>query len=284
MGLLILQQTDMKHYIPVLSIAGSDCSGGAGIQADLKTISALGGYAATAITAITVQNTCGVSDIYPIPAEIVKAQIAAVMEDIRPEAVKIGMVNDSAVIRAIAHSIHTYRPRYVILDPVMVSTSGHKLIKDDAIELITSELMPLATLITPNLKEAEVLCGFDIHTVEDMKQAVTWLLQLGSHAVLLKGGHLEGEQMTDILLTADNSALSVFFSPKVESKNTHGTGCTLSSAIATLLAQGESIYEAVNKAKEYVYQGIIHGKNVEIGVGHGPLNHFFNPICMKTRD
>ena len=181
----------MKHYIPILSIAGSDCSGGAGIQADLKTISALGSYAATAITAITVQNTCGVSDIFPVPAETVKAQIAAVMEDIHPEAIKIGMVNDPSVIRVIAESIRTYHPRYVVLDPVMVSTSGHKLIKDEAIQLITAELMPLADLITPNLKEAEVLCGFSVHTVEDMKQAAIRLLHLGSQAVLLKGGHLK---------------------------------------------------------------------------------------------
>lgn len=274
----------MKHYIPILSIAGSDCSGGAGIQADLKTISALGGYAATAITAITVQNTCGVSDVYPIPAEIVKAQIAAVMEDIHPEAIKIGMVNDTAVIHAIADSIRIYCPQFVVLDPVMVSTSGHKLIQDDAIELIISELMPLATLITPNLKEAEVLCGFNVRTVEDMKQAAAKLLHMGSRAVLLKGGHLEGEQMTDLLLTADAPTPHTFVNSKVESKNTHGTGCTLSSAIATLLAQGEPMLEAVSKAKNYVRQGIFHGKDVEIGAGHGPLNHFFNPVCMKTRD
>ena len=211
----------MKHYIPILSIAGSDCSGGAGIQADLKTISALGSYAATAITAITVQNTCGVSDIFPVPAETVKAQIAAVMEDIHPEAIKIGMVNDPSVIRVIAESIRTYHPRYVVLDPVMVSTSGHKLIKDEAIQLITAELMPLADLITPNLKEAEVLCGFSVHTVEDMKQAAIRLLHLGSQAVLLKGGHLEGDQMIDILMTADNPEPYTFVSPKVESKNTH---------------------------------------------------------------
>lgn len=274
----------MKHYIPILSIAGSDCSGGAGIQADLKTISALGSYAATAITAITVQNTCGVSNIFPVPAETVKAQIAAVMEDIHPEAIKIGMVNDPSVIRVIAESIRTYHPRYVVLDPVMVSTSGHKLIKDEAIQLITAELMPLADLITPNLKEAEVLCGFSVHTVEDMKQAAIRLLHLGSQAVLLKGGHLEGDQMIDILMTADNPEPYTFVSPKVESKNTHGTGCTLSSAIATLLTQGDSMPEAVSKAKEYVHQGILHGKDVKIGAGHGPLNHFFRPICMKTRD
>ena len=274
----------MKHYIPILSIAGSDCSGGAGIQADLKTISALGGYAATAITAITVQNTCGVREIYPIPADIVKGQIAAVMEDIRPQAVKIGMVNDTAVIRAIVESIDIYHPKCVVFDPVMVSTSGHKLIEDDAIRLITSELMPRADLITPNLKEAEVLCHGNIRTTDDMKQAATRILQLGSRAVLLKGGHLEGEQMVDILLMAGHPAPYIYTSPKIESKNTHGTGCTLSSAIATLLAQGIPMPEAVGKAKEYVRQGIHFGKDVEIGAGHGPLNHFFNPISMKIRE
>lgn len=274
----------MKHYIPVLSIAGSDCSGGAGIQADLKTISALGSYAATAITAVTVQNTCGVRAIHPIPADIVKGQIAAVMDDIHPEAIKIGMVNDIAVIRAIAESLKQYRPRFVVFDPVMVSTSGHKLIEDDAIQVITHELMPLADLITPNLKEAEVLCGTSIHTVDEMQQAAQKLLQFGSKAVLLKGGHLEGDQMIDILLMAEEASPRIYTAQKVNSQNTHGTGCTLSSAIATLLAQGESLPDAVAKAKAYVRTGIEQGQDVEIGAGHGPLNHFFAPISMKIKE
>ena len=273
----------MKRYIPVLSIAGSDCSGGAGIQADMKTISALGGYAATAITAVTVQNTCGVRAIHPVPADIVSGQIAAVMEDIRPQAVKIGMVNDVAVIRAIVQALRACRPP-VVFDPVMVSTSGHRLIEDEAISLITAELMPLADLITPNLKEAEVLCGMPVRTVADMQEAAARLLRYGCRAVLLKGGHLEGGDMTDLLLMADEPSPRLYTSPRVESRNTHGTGCTLSSAIATLLAQGEPLPEAVEKAKEYVWQGILHGKEVEIGAGHGPLNHFFAPIPMKIKE
>ena len=274
----------MKHYIPVLSIAGSDCSGGAGIQADLKAISALGGYAATAITAVTVQNTCGVHAIHPIPADIVRGQITAVMDDIRPEAVKIGMVNDIAVIRAIAESLRHYRPRFVVFDPVMVSTSGHKLIEDDAIQVITDELMPLADLITPNLKEAEVLCGKLIRTTDEMQQAARELLRFGSKAVLLKGGHLEGEEMLDLLLRAGETSPHTYTARKVDSANTHGTGCTLSSAIATLLAQGESLPDAVSHAKEYVRRGIEQGKDIRIGDGHGPLNHFFAPISMKIKE
>ena len=274
----------MKHYIPILSIAGSDCSGGAGIQADMKAISALGGYAATAITAITVQNTCGVQNVHPVPSEIVKGQIEAVMEDIHPTAVKIGMVNDVEVIHVIAESIKKYMPPFIVFDPVMVSTSGHKLIEDNAIETIISELIPLAHLITPNLKEAEVLCHTSISTIEDMKQAARQLLKLGSQAVLLKGGHLDGNQMADILLTHSHSEFYQFNSPKIESKNTHGTGCTLSSAIATLLAQGRSMPEAVRIAKEYVWNGILHGKDIKIGSGHGPLNHFHSPIALKITE
>lgn len=274
----------MKQYIPVLSIAGSDCSGGAGIQADLKTISALGSYAATAITAVTVQNTYGVRAIHPIPADIIKGQIQAVMEDIRPSAVKIGMVNDIAAIHVIAETLSTYRPQYVVFDPVMVSTSGHRLIEEDAIEVLKNELIPLATLITPNLKEAEVLYDHPIHTLTDMEDAASTLLRLGCKSILIKGGHLEGNDMTDILLSDKDSSALRYTSQKVESNNTHGTGCTLSSAIATFLAQGFPLAEAVKKAKDYVYNGILHGKDVHIGDGHGPLNHFFSPISMKIRE
>lgn len=273
----------MKHYFPVLSIAGSDCSGGAGIQADLKTISALGGYAATAITAITVQNTCGVSAIHPVPADIVKGQIEAVMDDIQPIAIKIGMVNDINVIQAIVESLTKYHPQYVVFDPVMVSTSGYKLIEDDAIKLITNKLMPHADLITPNIKEAEVLCSTTIHSVNDMQEAAKQLLKYGCKAVLLKGGHLDGNDMTDVLITSDNPTPKLYTAPKINSHNTHGTGCTLSSAIATLLAQGKSVSEAIEEAKKYVYNGINYGKDVKIGNGHGPLNHFFSPISMKIR-
>lgn len=274
----------MKKYPCILSIAGSDCSGGAGIQADLKTISALGGYAATAITAITVQNTTGVRSIHAVPPVYVQGQIEAVMEDICPHAVKIGMINDVEIVKVIGDCLRKYRPRYVVFDPVMVSTSGHKLIEDDAISALARELIPLSTLITPNLSEAEVLAGHLINKVEDMEAAARELLKLGCHAVLLKGGHLEGGKMCDVLQVAGEEEAHLFTSEKVESRNTHGTGCTLSSAIATFLALGCALPEAVERAKSYVTGGIIAGKDIYIGEGHGPLNHFYAPVAMNIRE
>lgn len=274
----------MKKYPCILSIAGSDCSGGAGIQADLKTISALGGYAATAITAITVQNTTGVRAIHAVPPLYVRGQIEVVMEDIRPEAVKIGMINDVEIVKVIADCLRRYRPRFVVFDPVMVSTSGHKLIEDSAISALTRELMPLSSLITPNLKEAEVLTGHPINNVEEMRAAAPELLKFGCEAVLLKGGHLEGGKMCDVLQMAGEDEPHLFVSDKIESKNTHGTGCTLSSAIATFLALGYDMPQAVERAKAYVTGGINAGKDVHIGEGHGPLNHFYEPVPMNIRE
>lgn len=274
----------MRTYPCILTIAGSDCSGGAGIQADIKAISALGAYAASAITAITVQNTCGVTGIHPVPPAYVKGQIEAVMEDICPQAIKIGMINDTEIVEVIAESLQKYRPRFVVFDPVMVSTSGCKLMEDEAIEAITTRLIPLATLITPNLSEAEILAGQKINTVEDMQRQAKKMLELGCKGVLIKGGHLDGGQMCDVLQTADENVPHLFTAPKVESRNTHGTGCTLSSAIATYLALGESVACAVEKAKQYVYLGIESGKDVCIGHGHGPLNHFYSPVPMHIFD
>lgn len=274
----------MKKYATILSIAGSDCSGGAGIQADLKAISALGGYAATAITAITVQNTTGVRAIHSIPPVFVRGQIEAVMDDIHPDAIKIGMINDVEIVKVIAFCLRRYKPRFVVFDPVMVSTSGHKLIEDDAIGALTKELMPLSTLITPNLSEAEVLTGRALHSVEDMKAAAVELLKFGCKAVLLKGGHLEGGKMCDVLQIAGEQAPHLFTSDKIESKNTHGTGCTLSSSIATLLALGHNLPDAVKRAKDYVTGGIVHGKDIYIGEGHGPLNHFYAPVPMNIKE
>ena len=270
----------MKKYHTVLTIAGSDCSGGAGIQADIKTISALGCYAASTITAVTVQNTCGVSAIHPIPAEYVKSQIEAVMTDIKPEAVKIGMLNDVEIVRAIASSIKTYRPKFVVFDPVMVSTSGCKLIEDKAIEAIKNELIPLSTIITPTLKEAIVLTGDNISHAGSMIEAGRKILNYGCHSVLVKGGHLDGDDMCDVLCINGDSNPYTFTARKIDSHNTHGTGCTLSSAIATNLALGYTLQEAVNRAKEYVYKGILTGKDIHIGNGHGPLNHFHTPVPM----
>lgn len=283
LSLQILCQNEdfMKKYPCILSIAGSDCSGGAGIQADLKTISALGGYAATAITAITVQNTTGVRAIHPVPPIYVRGQIEVVMKDIRPEAVKIGMINDIEIVKVIASCLRKYKPRYVVFDPVMVSTSGHKLIEEDAISALTEELIPLSDLITPNLSEAEVLTGQGIYNVEEMKIAASELLKLGCGAVLLKGGHLDGGKMCDVLQISGEKEPHLFTSDKIESKNTHGTGCTLSSATATFLALGCDMPQAVERAKEYVTGSIKAGKDIYIGEGHGPLNHFYAPVPMK---
>ena len=274
----------MKTYPCVLTIAGSDCSGGAGIQADIKTISALGAYAASAITAITVQNTCGVTGIHPVSPIYVKAQIDAVMTDIRPCAIKIGMINDVEIVKAIAESIRLYRPEFVVLDPVMVSTSGCKLIEDDAIEALTSLLMPLATIITPNLSEAEVLTGKPVTHIEAMEKVAEELLEFGNRAVLIKGGHLADGGMCDVLRLNGETMPYRFTARKVESRNTHGTGCTLSSAIATYLALGEPVVEAVRKAKDYVFKGILSGCDVHIGEGHGPLNHFYAPVAMHISE
>lgn len=270
----------MKRYPVILSIAGSDCSGGAGIQADLKTISALGGYAATAITAITVQNTTGVRAIHPVPPEFVRGQIEAVMEDLSPDAIKIGMINDLMIVRIVAECIRKYNPRHVVFDPVMVSTSGCKLIEDDAIASIKKELFPLSGLITPNLNEAEILCGTRIRSLNGMKEAARMLLQLGSRAVLVKGGHLEGEIMYDVLLEQGKDPL-IFTGRHIESINVHGTGCTLSSAIASFLAFKEPMPAAVEMAKAYVHGAIDAGKDVFIGHGNGPLNHSYTPVTMK---
>lgn len=270
----------MKKYHSVLTIAGSDCSGGAGIQADIKAISALGGYAASAITAITVQNTCGVTGIHPLPASYVKAQIEAVMTDIKPSAIKIGMINYVEIVKAIAESIKEYKPKFVVFDPVMVSTSGCKLIEDKAIEAIKEELIPLSTIITPNLSEAMVLTGDSISDAASMTAAGNKILESGCGAVLIKGGHLEGNDMCDVLCIKGENTPYIYTASKISSKNTHGTGCTLSSSIATYLALGETLQEAVRKAKDYVHKGILNGKDVCIGSGHGPLNHFYSPVPM----
>jgi hydroxymethylpyrimidine/phosphomethylpyrimidine kinase len=210
--------------------------------------------------------------------------VSAVMDDIRPKAVKIGMINDAEIVKVIAESILKYHPEYVVFDPVMVSTSGCKLMEDEAIEAITTRLIPLASLITPNLSEAEILAGQKIRTVEDMKRQAKEMLKLGCKGVLIKGGHLDGGLMCDVLQTATEEAPHLFTAPKVDSRNTHGTGCTLSSAIATFLALGEPMSVAVKKAKQYVYKGIESGKDVCIGGGHGPLNHFHSPVAMHIFD
>ena len=269
----------MRLYRTVLSIAGSDSGGGAGIQADIKTISALGVYATTAITAVTAQNTCGVSSIEPVSPLLVKAQIEAVLSDIGADAIKIGMLHNMATAKTVSEAIVQYNPQYVILDPVMISTSGHKLIEDETIDFIRNTLMKQASLITPNIDEAALLAQCEIQSEKEVYTAAEKLLNTGCQAVLMKGGHLKGETMTDILFTKNKNPL-VLKEKHITSQNTHGTGCTLSSAIASYLALGQQLEDAVIAAKRYITQAIEAGSTVTVGKGHGPLNHFFNPTPL----
>lgn len=256
----------------ILSIAGSDCSGGAGIQADIKTISALGGYAASVVTAVTAQNTLGVQAIHPVPADIIKAQIESVMDDLQPDAVKIGMVHNAAIVHIIAGCLQKYHPKFIVYDPVMISTGGRRLMAEDAILAIRQELFPLCTLITPNLNEASLLCEKTIATVEEMKQSARQLADRCHTSVLIKGGHLASAEMCDAL--CNNGDIHLYTERKIESHNLHGTGCTLSSAIATFLAKGYSLHSSVRQAKNYITTAIQCGKDLQIGYGNGPLWHF----------
>lgn len=265
----------MKDHPVILSIAGSDCSGGAGIQADIKTISALGGYAASAITAVTVQDTRGVHAVQAVSPEIVRGQIEAVMEDLQPIAVKIGMVDDAQIVQVIADCLRKYQPKYTVYDPVMVSTSGRRLMTEEAIEVIKQELLPLVTLMTPNLDEAMVLSGRKILSKTDMQEVARSLAEEFRVNVLIKGGHLAGDEVCDWLHTSDHTDFT-YEEKKIESSNLHGTGCTLSSAIATYLAKGYTLPESVRHAKSYITQAIIAGKELNIGHGNGPLWHFRN--------
>ena len=287
-----MKNEECSKYIAVLTIAGSDCSGGAGIQADIKTISALGCYAASAITAITVQNTQGVTAVHAVPPEIVAGQIRAVMDDIKPKAVKIGMVNDAETIKAIADTLADYDIEHIVVDPVMVSTSGSKLMQDDAIKVFIEKLLPMSTLITPNIYEAEILAGKKITDEDAMNDVAGEILSKGAEAVLIKGGHIEGDKKVDLLYNAirkteaRSSELTMmigdsFESETVETRNTHGTGCTLSAAIASNLAMGLGINKAIDKAKYWLTSALIAGADVEIGSGHGPVNHFYAPKKMR---
>ena len=266
-------------YPSVLTIAGFDGSGGAGIQGDIKTISALGCYATSVLTALPVQNTCGVRSIYPIPAEVVGAQLQTILDDIFPDAIKIGMVHTTDVVEAIVNTLQQYREVPVVFDPVMVSTSGHRLLEDSTIEAIVKNLFPLAAVITPNLDEAAVLTGMPVHTPDDMRIAGKKLIELGARSVLLKGGHLDTKQLTSLYFTNDGKVQEYSFE-KIDTQNTRGTGCALSSAVAAYIAQGRSLADAVTLAQEYVHQAILTGKDVQTGKGNGPLNHFFNPVGL----
>ena len=272
----------MAKYPIVLTIAGSDSSGGAGIQADIKTMSAIGVYAASAVTAVTAQNTLGVDGVQGIDPDMVARQIDAVFSDLRPDAVKIGMLYSRSIVEAVADRFCHWRPQNVVLDPVMISTSGSRLIEEDAVEAIKEKLFPFAPLLTPNLMEAEHLTGIAIDGIAPAREAARCIVEKGCRAALVKGGHLEGNDMCDVLYCRQPSAGAdvlpsgciLYSNPKIESRNLHGTGCTLSSAIATFLAGSSKLDEAVCKAKEYIGTAINRGKNMDIGHGNGPLWHF----------
>ncbi len=265
-----------KTYPSVLTIAGFDGSGGAGIQGDIKAISALGCFATSVLTALPVQNTTGVKSIYPIPVSAVQQQLDAILEDIYPDAIKIGMVHTCELVDVIAETLRQHPNIPVVFDPVMVATSGHQLINDETIAAIVEKLFPLADVITPNLDEASTLAQMKMETVEEMYRGGAIIQQLGVKHVLIKGGHLKTSRLTSLLFD-DQGEVSEFHFEKFDTCNTHGSGCTLSSAIASYLAQGKSMREAVALAQDYVHQAIFHGKDVRIGRGNGPLNHFFNP-------
>lgn len=254
----------------VLTIAGSDSGGGAGIQADVKTMTMNGVFAMTAITALTAQNTTGVQGIFEVSPEFLRQQMDSVFTDLRPDAVKIGMVSSSPLVEAIAERLRYYEMKNIVVDPVMVATSGAKLISDEAIDVLKRELFPLATVLTPNIPEAEVLCGWRIQNTQDMEKAAAEIGRSYHSAVLLKGGHAVND--ANDLLYADGS-LKWFCGKRIQNTNTHGTGCTLSSAIASNLAKGFSLEESVSRAKEYISGALAY--MLDFGAGSGPMAHNF---------
>lgn len=264
-----------KTYRRVLTIAGSDSGGGAGIQADLKTIAANGCYGMSVITALTAQNTLGVTSIHAVPVDFVAAQMEAVLSDIGADAVKIGMLFSPELIRTVAEHLRSYRIPAIVLDPVMVAQSGDKLLQDEAIAALKEYLIPLATLLTPNLPEASVLLGREIISTEAIEQAAVELTGLGCANVLIKGGHLETGPSDDCLYLGTERRVLILPGERIATRNNHGTGCTLSSAIASFIASGSSIEEAVRQAKEYITGAIRAGAVYTIGHGHGPVHHFF---------
>ena len=266
----------MKHYKRALTIAGSDPSGGAGIQADLKTFSACGCFGTSAIVAVVDENTVGVTGVHPVPVEFVTGQIRSVLDDIGTDAIKIGMLHSSELIRAIKETLTPYRIRNIVLDPVMVATSGDKLLQDEAIDTLKQELIPFARVITPNIPEAETLLGRAINGQHDCPLAVRELSAICQTSVLLKAGHLKDETLTDLFFNAETEELVELTSQRVYTKNTHGTGCTFSSAIAAFLAHDLPLNDAVRHAKAYIHSAIVAGAEYEIGKGHGAVHHFFN--------
>ncbi len=260
----------MSDVIPIaLTIAGSDSGGGAGIQADLKSFHAFGVFGTSAITAITVQNTLGVSGVHPVPVDTVRAQIRAVADDLRPAACKSGMLATAPLVNAVAESIREHGLARYVLDPVMVASSGDRLLDEDAERAVAESLVPLAALVTPNLDEAAVLVGFPVEDLEGMRRAAAALVEMGAAAALLKGGHLRSAELVDVLF--DGREWHEWRRPKLDTRSTHGTGCTLSAAVAAGLAHGRPLTHAVDDALAYVSRAMRAAPG--LGAGHGPLNH-----------
>jgi hydroxymethylpyrimidine/phosphomethylpyrimidine kinase len=269
------KQNSIRQYCKVLTIAGSDSGGGAGIQADLKTFSAIGCYGMSVITALTAQNTQGVKGIHAVPPAFAVEQIEAVLSDIVADAIKIGMLYSAELIEAVAQALKKHGARKIVLDPVMVAQSGDKLLQDDAIEAIKTHLMPLADVVTPNLPEASVLCGMQLTQWSDIESAAETLAKFGSRSILIKGGHGDAHKSTDLLFLAGEGRFVSLAADRIKTHNNHGTGCTLSSAIAAYMAKGNDIEEAVQKAKTFMNHAIAAGAAYKIGHGHGPVHHFF---------
>ena len=263
-------------YNRVLTIAGSDSGGGAGIQADIKSISACACYASSAITAITAQNTMGVQDIHPIPGSILKSQIEAVLDDIGTDAIKIGMLHSTEMIQIVADCLDKYQIKNVVLDPVMLATSGDTLLIAEAINKLKNYLFPRVRLITPNLPEAEILLGRKIDGQSKFRLVTKELAETYQVSVLLKAGHLNDDYLVDVLYNFENKQYDDLASERIVSNNTHGTGCSLSSALAAFLARGYSLSESAQMAKKYISEAIKAGAEYEIGYGHGPVHHFHN--------
>ncbi len=266
----------MKSHFRTLTIAGSDSGGGAGIQADLKTFSALGCFGMSAITALTAQNTRVVTGIFPVPPQFIAQQMDAVLDDIGVDAVKIGMLHSPEVIKIVAQKLVEKKCPHIVLDPVMISKSGDKLLQEDAVNALKKYLIPLASIITPNLPEASVLLDRRVETPEDMPGASKDLSTLGCSNILVKGGHLTGESCADLLYQKKYDTITEYPGQRINTPNSHGTGCTLSSAIAANLAKGVDIKTAVNNSKIYIRGAIAAGADYQTGEGHGPVNHFYD--------
>lgn len=258
-----------EHKGRVLIVAGSDSGGGAGVQADIKTVTALGGYAATSITAITVQNTLGVTGVFPVPPELVEAQARAVLDDIGADAIKTGMLGDAATVEAAARILGSAPAILAVIDPVMVAKGGAALLAPEAVAAVRALLVPRAALLTPNAPEAQALTGLAVATTDDLRRAGEALLAMGAKAVLMKGGHVAGARVVDLLMTPYGE--TVFEGERIETRHTHGTGCTLASACATGLAQGMDLTAAVARAWAYVHEAMLRAPG--FGAGHGPLDH-----------